>query len=136
MPSFYRDNDRFGGQRRPKPRPNSTGGGSGNTSGNFAPRYESGPPRNRPPQPPPKPRRSAGPARIEPRKPVSGKDRRRMMKAAAWRLAQLMHVRPSDVIKTVLENPRPEQLLAVQTVRENRGEAFRLVAKIRRLVKR
>src|SRR5690349_15927523 len=84
--------------RRPKPRP-----------AGFSPqRFDKGgfSSRPRPAPRPAKPAKPPGPARIAPIQPASGKQRRRMVKAAAWRLAQLLHVRPADVLVALKTQPR------------------------------
>ena len=125
MPPFSRDRDFNSNfpQRRPKPRP----------SGYAPQRFDSRPPRERPAPRPAKPRRPAGPARIEPRQPVSGKQRRQMLKAASWRLAKIIHVRPADVMKTIAAQRKLDLAFPNVALVERRGEAARLAAKIWRL---
>ena len=130
MPPFSRDRDFNSNspQRRPKPRP----------SGYAPQRFDSRPPpyrdqRDRPAPRPAKPRRPAGPARIEPRQPVSGKQRRQMLKAASWRLAKIIHVRPAEVVKALSVQRRLDVAFPNVAIAERRGEAARLATKIWRL---
>ena len=125
MPRFSREGNNFNSpDRRPKPRP----------SGYAPQRYEAPKFRDRPAPRPQKPaRRPGGAARIEPRQPASGKQRRRMMKAAAWRLAKIIHVRPADAIKTLAAQPKLELAFPGRALAERRGEAARLAVKIWRL---
>ena len=75
----------------------------------------------------------AGPSRIEPAQPKTPKHRRQMAKAAAWRLAKLLHVRPADILAS------PDlQGLVIRAFPHTgpcsgRGPAARLAAKVTRL---
>ena len=92
-------------------------------------------PRQRPAPPRARVDRPKGPARIPPKQPVSAKQRRRMLKAAAWRLAKIIYARPAALLAL--------DLLALEDLvdRECRqrlslgdwGDAVRLAAKIARL---
>ena len=74
------------------------------------------PKRRKPPAPP-----------IAPKVPTSGKQRKRMLKAAAWRLAKLAHVLPSIVLTTQSLDP------ILDNASQDPGEARRLAKKIKRL---
>ena len=126
MPRFSRDGNFGSPQRRPKQRP----GPAGYPPQRIEPRQFRDQPTSRPQKPAARP---PGRARIDPRKPMSGKERRRMLKAAAWRLARIIHVRPAEVILKLAAEPKLEALLGGRGIIERRGEAARLAAKIRRL---
>ena len=126
MPRFSREGNFGPPERRPKQRPSPSG---------YPPqqRFEPRQFRDRPPARQPKPARPAGAARIEPRQPTSGKDRRRMAKAAAWRLAKIIHARPAEVLKVTAGQPKLDLAFPGRVAIERRGEAARLAAKIWRL---
>ncbi len=135
------DRDNF----NPKPRPRSGGGYSpmGNSSRPNPLRPNQGFGQSRPPQrgyrPPPPPRRNrpAGPTIIAPKLPASGKQKRRMLKAAAWRLAALLRMRPSAVLApdAVGLEKLVEAASSRVDLRGRIGDASRLAAKIVRLRK-
>jgi hypothetical protein len=77
-----------------------------------------------------------GPARVEPSIPASGKQRRRMAKATAWRLATLIHMRPSDLLNNADLPAVLEKARAHPSEGANPGEAARLAAKLLRLRKK
>lgn len=56
-----------------------------------------------------------------------------MTKAAAWRLALLLHVRPAEVLANADLRPMIEKALPRLTQEGNRGPAVRLAAKLSRL---
>ena len=56
-----------------------------------------------------------------------------MIKAAAWRLARILHVRPADAMKTLAVQPKLDVAFPDRIINERRGEAARLAAKIWRL---
>jgi hypothetical protein len=120
----------------PKPRPRS--GNVPQRNGNL-PQRDFGPQRRqfRPAPPPARPKRPAQPAVIKPLEPASGKQRRQMLKAAAWRLAAVLRVRPSAVLaaEPAALPTLIRQAMARVDVRASRGDAMRLVAKIVRLRK-
>jgi hypothetical protein len=79
----------------------------------------------------------AGPAVFEAKKPASGKQRRRMLKAAAWRMAKVIHAKPASLLamkvatlEDLIEQKCPPRKLHQ---RSGRGEMMRLLAKIARL---
>ena len=83
-------------------------------------------PQSRPPQqraPQPKPRRAPRPAPVA-KTPDRWKERRQMLKAAAWRLAKIVHKTPAAVIAA--ENP-------AELIREPDIKARQLAKKIVRL---
>ncbi|HZL35169.1 MAG TPA: hypothetical protein VFC78_07660 [Tepidisphaeraceae bacterium] len=86
------------------------------------------------------PQRPSGPppgaARFKPIEPASGKQRRRMAKAAAWRLGRLLHVRPAEVLASRDLQPMIESALPRLVKDGGRGQAARLAAKISRLRER
>ena len=93
------------------------------------------------PAPRPAARRSRGPAVFDPVKPVSGKQRRRMLKAAAWRLARLVHAKPATLmvaeevkLQELLERAFPPPGPKAPRI-AGRGNAERLAAKLLRLQK-
>ena len=89
----------------------------------------------RAPRPSSGPKRPPGPATFLPKQPASAKQRRAMIKAAAWRLARLLRVRPAEL---VAENDLAAryQLAFPKPVRgDGHGQAARLIAKIMRLRK-
>lgn len=124
MPNYSRDRNFGSPERRPKPRPNSY------PPQRIEPRQFRDRPVSRPARPAPRP---AGAARIDPRQPTSGKQRRRMVKATAWRLAKIIHVRPAEVLKALASQPKLELAFPGRTAAERRGEAARLAVKIWRL---
>jgi len=119
----------------PKPRPRSGGGYS--PMGNSSRPNSSRPPQRgyRQPAPPPRRRGPAGPTTIAPKLPATGKQRRRMLKAAAWRLAALLRMRPSAVLApdAVGLEKLVEQASSRVELRGRIGDASRLAAKIVRL---
>jgi hypothetical protein len=128
------DRDHF----NPKPRPRGYTGNVGNIGnvGNTRP-FSSRPSR---PAPPPRAARAPRPAGapvIEPKRPKVGKERRRMLKAAAWRLARLVHSAPASLLK--MDHAAIEDLIELKCppskVRPGspRGDAMRLAAKLERL---
>jgi hypothetical protein len=125
MPRFSRERNFNSPERRPKQRP----GPGGYPPQRFEPRQF----RDKPPPRPAKPRRPAGPARIEPRQPTGSKDRRRMLKAAAWRLAKIIHVRPAEVLKALAMQPKLDAAFPNRASDERWGEAARLAVKVWRL---
>jgi hypothetical protein len=74
----------------------------------------------------PKRRKTPAPP-IPPKVPTTGKQRKRMLKAAAWRLAKLAHVLP----RMVLTSPTLDPIL--DNASQDPGEARRLAKKIKRL---
>ena len=76
-------------------------------------------------------------ATIAPKQPASGKKRRRMLKAAVWRLARIIHAKPSSLL--AMEINATEELVDRKCPPKQgyqacqRGDAMRLVAKIARL---
>ena len=74
----------------------------------------------------PKRRKTPGPP-IPPKVPTTGKQRKRMLKAAAWRLAKLAHVLPSIVLSSASLDP------ILDNASQDPGEARRLAKKIKRL---
>ena len=116
----YRD------QFSPKPRPRG-----------FSPNDRPRDNRPRRPAPPPRPQRPKGPAILAPKEPASGKKRRRMLKAAAWRLARIVRASPASLmtmeigqIEDLIETSCP---VPVRHGGSEVGEALRLAAKIERL---
>jgi hypothetical protein len=78
----------------------------------------------------------AGPAAAKPKTPVVGKERRRMLKAAAWRLARIVHSAPAALLtmelaamKDLIQQKCPPK----KTRGSQRGDALRLAAKLERL---
>ena len=128
MPSFSRDRNFGSPERRPKPRPSA----GGYPPQRIEPRQfrDRDRPASRPARPAPRP---PGAARIAPQTPTSGKQRRRMVKATAWRLAKIIHVRPAEVLKALATQPKLEVAFPGRTAAERRGEAARLAVKIWRL---
>ena len=121
----------FGDNFRPKPRPHGFNSNDRPTP-NRSNRPYRAPQR---PAPPPRVRKPKGPSQIVAKKPASGKQRRRMLKAAAWRLAKQLHAKPSDIMASGVETL--EQLIDARCEKRvygsNRGDAFRLMEKILRL---
>jgi hypothetical protein len=77
-----------------------------------------------------------GPAIFAPKEPASGKQRRSMIKAAAWRLARLLACERSKL--SVMEDVAMHDLIkerysARKRSGGERGDATRLVNKIQRL---
>jgi hypothetical protein len=87
------------------------------------------------PQPARRPRPPKGPSRIAPKEPVSGKKRRQMLKAAAWRLAALAHVRPAAVLTADVATLKTmiDRIIDSPVPGKHPGTACRLAAKIVRL---
>ncbi len=110
----------FGPNRRgPNDRPDDRGGRPG-------PRQQGRPaPARRP--------RNPGPSTVPPFEPKSGKQRRRMLKSAVWRLAKLAHVAPAALLKTEDLQSIIEKVDANSDSTSEVGDAARLVAKIERL---
>ncbi len=79
----------------------------------------------------------AGPAVLPPKKPATSKQRRRMLKAAAWRLAKIVHAKPAALLAmkmATLEDLVEQKWPPGKLHRGGRrGEAMRLAAKIERL---
>jgi hypothetical protein len=76
----------------------------------------------------------AGPATFEPKQPATAKQRRRMLKATAWRLARIIHSAPRAMNISALEDLIEQKCLPKQPHEESqRGEAMRLAAKLERL---
>lgn len=126
--------DRF----QPKPRPN--GFSPNERPLQRRPNDRPSPNSNRPMQSsaPFKPRpRHAGPKSILPSQPASPKQRRRMLKAAAWRLAKIVHAKP--VLLLTMEIPALYDLVEEKCPRKKAfeaselGNAMRLADKIKRL---
>lgn len=116
MPRFSRDRDDNRPPRRPFPQSGRPG------------------PQQRPPaRRPSGPAAPAGPARVEPVKPTTGKQRRHLAKAAAWRLAKLLHVRPAEVLSTKDLQPMLQRALPRLAQNGSVGQAARLAAKVLRL---
>lgn len=115
-------------QYNPKPRPNAFGS-------NERP-FQSRPVR-RPEPVPARPRSFKKPAVIPFKEPGSGKQRRRILKAAAWRLARLVHAKPASLM--AMEPPALRDLIEQKCKRGQayewcpRGDALRLATKIIRL---
>ena len=65
---------------------------------------------------------------------LSGKKRRRRMKAAAWRLSCLVSVGAAEIVKTLRTDPSKAMLIANRSA-DRRSEAMRLARKISRLTK-
>ena len=125
MPRYSPDGNYKPPERRPKPRP------AGYAPQRFTPDSSF---RDRPPAPrPARPMHSQAPATFEPLEPASGKQRRRMLKAAAWRLARILHLRPADALKGLSQEPKIDAAFPDRIITERRGEAARLAAKIWRL---
>jgi hypothetical protein len=118
------DRDQF----RPKPR----------TAG-FNPNTRPFSDRPRRSAPPPRPRGPKGPAILAPKEPASGKQHRRMLRAAAWRLARIIHARPAALLG--MEIPALQELFEQKCPKKVRhlgwqhGPAMRLLEKIDRLRK-
>ncbi len=117
----------------PKPRPRAFGS---NDNRSLPPR-----PARRPE--PPQARRShqpAGPMTVPPKQPASGKKRRSMLKAAAWRLAKIVHAKPASLV--AMEIAALEDLIELKCPQKHRfeasqrGDAMRLANKITRLRRR
>jgi hypothetical protein len=87
----------------------------------------------------PPPRRAApssGPSGFKPKQPLVGKERRRMLKATAWRLARIIHSAPAALLtmnlpamKDMIQQKCPPK----KTTGSQRGDAMRLAAKLERL---
>jgi len=110
----------------PKPRP------SGFT-GNDRPL----PSRPARPAPPPRPNPPAGAAAFEPKQPAEDKQRRRMLKATAWRLSKIVQSAPAalramdlSALEDLIEQKCPANKPSEES---QRGEAMRLAAKLERL---
>ena len=56
-----------------------------------------------------------------------------MLKAAAWRLAKIIHQRPADVLNALAGGKALEDAFPGRAPAERQGDAARLVAKIARL---
>ena len=103
---------------------------------NFNDRANSGRPK-RPEFRQARPRRPKGPAKFPPKQPGSGKKRRRMQKAAAWRLAKIVRVKPATLLE--MEFSSMEELIEQKCPQLHGqrgcryGDAMRLAIKIRRL---
>jgi hypothetical protein len=82
-----------------------------------------------------RPRPPKGPATIAPKQPVSGKKRRQMLKAAAWRLAAMAHVRPAAVLAADIPTLKGfvDRIFDSPIPGKHPGSACRLAAKIVRL---
>jgi hypothetical protein len=82
-----------------------------------------------------RPKPPKGPSTIAPKEPVSGKKRRQMLKAAAWRLAALAHVRPAAVLAADLTTLKGivDRIIDSPIPGKHPGTACRLAAKIVRL---
>jgi len=128
MSRFSRDGNFNRPERRPKPRPHGASPQQRLDPNAFRDRDRDRPPPRRQPV-----RRPAGASRIAPLEPKSGKQRRRMIKAASWRLAKLIHARPADVLKTLSVQPKLEVAFPDRNLDEHWGEACRLAVKIWRL---
>jgi hypothetical protein len=112
-------------QFQPKPRPRG-----------FSSNDRPFPARPRRPEPDARPRVRKPPMIIPSKDPASGKERRRMLKAAAWRLARIVHSKPAALVAMGL--PDLLELIdkkcgRVHTYGGDRGDALRLTAKIKRL---
>ncbi len=59
-----------------------------------------------------------------------------MVKAAAWRLARILHVRPAEILTTLATQPKLELAFPGKNAGERAGEAYRLAIKIWRLKQR
>jgi hypothetical protein len=84
----------------------------------------------------PKPRKPPGPAIFAPNEPETGKQRRRVLKAAAWRLARLLACRPSKLLvteETALQDLIKERYGGQKRQGSERGDAKRLANKMMRL---
>jgi hypothetical protein len=117
---------------QPKPRP----GAFNPNPRTFSDRLPPQRPR-RPAPPPPRPWRPKGPALISPKEPASGKQRRRMLRAAAWRLSKIVYARPAALL--AMESEKLEELIELKCPRKlrsegcQRGPALRLLEKVVRL---
>ena len=131
-PPGFRNNFSFGGGNSAGG--NSLGGNSlgGNSSGGHSPGGNSSrqferpryPQQSRPPAPRvAKPRMAPGPRPVA-KTPDRWKERRQMLKAAAWRFAKIVHKSPAAVIAA----PNPAELIRVPDTR-----ARQLAKKIVRL---
>ncbi|HZK79668.1 MAG TPA: hypothetical protein VFC46_01340 [Humisphaera sp.] len=86
-----------------------------------------------------RPRRLKGPATFPPKQPASGKKRRRMLKAAAWRLALIIRVKPATLLD--MQFSTMEELIEQECPQWpgqrgcRYGDAIRLAMKISRLRK-
>jgi hypothetical protein len=67
--------------------------------------------------------------------PVSGKQRRRQMKAAAWRLSKIIHAPARKIISTLAEDRAAAAMFANKTP-DRRGDAMRLANKVARLARK
>jgi hypothetical protein len=125
-PSYTSGNSSNNPRRQPKPRPT----GNGFQHRDLAPRPNSfqAAPKRQPTAPSPS-------ARIAPLQPKSGKERRRMIKASAWRLARLVQARATDVVAKLAVEPSLERAFPDRVRPESRGEAKHLASKIARLLK-
>jgi hypothetical protein len=81
--------------------------------------------------------RPAGPATFEPKQPATGNQRRRMLKATAWRLARIIHSKPAELRAmniSAMEDLIEQKCLRKEPHEESqRGQAMRLAAKLERL---
>lgn len=66
------------------------------TDNRYSSRYGTKQPKPRPKPKQPQPQL----ANLKPTEPRSGKDRRRMLKAAVWRLSKKVHLGSSDILKS------------------------------------
>jgi hypothetical protein len=78
----------------------------------------------------------AGAAAFKPKDPSVGKERRRMLKATAWRLSRIIHSAPAALMamelaamKDMIQQKCPPK----KTHGSQRGDAMRLAAKLERL---
>jgi hypothetical protein len=81
--------------------------------------------------------RPPGPATFAPKQPATGKERRRMLKAAAWRLSKIIHAAPAALLKmelSLIEDLIEQKCPQKKFSRGGQwGESMRLAAKLERL---
>ena len=131
-PPGFRNNVSFGSGNSPGGRSGSGNSAGGNSSsGNSGRSFDAGRPFERPryPQSRPQPTRAAKPRSAPKPMPVAKspdrwKERRQMLKAAAWRLGKMVHKSPAAVIAAA--NP-------AELIREPDAKARQLAKKIVRL---
>ncbi|HET6246671.1 MAG TPA: hypothetical protein VFE47_03150 [Tepidisphaeraceae bacterium] len=69
------------------------------------------------------------------RPPLTGKQRRRQLKASAWRLSRIIHA-PAHMIIATLKADRSQIPVLANRTADRRGDAYRLANKIARLARR